>query len=755
MANDKGEPDTRKSVTPSAPPEAGSQQGNSDPGLGEQIATVASMIGKGWVKSDMGLWNDANYQGTGEEANRSLFTDNFDYEKTQKQATSMLNRIDQSVHPKRSGSHQALKMPLCTENAIIQCAMGSTLSKLHIMDPLRSPVIGTSIKNRCAVVTDCVPGLNFDGFGACWNILNPAVAAATLAASIAAGTFVLTPMPCNATMMPGPWMPILQEMVKFSKQMILVQPSVCNCWGLGFITINHCGQGLDASPVRFTDENGNIDWHLVCTLAANVVGTVLSGGAAAVGKAAQAAQAAKAAEAASLAVKAGQAARAAELSAQAAKAASLASKAEKVGKIADFVSNGITAYDGARYIAEGKTTEAIMSFGGMALGNTVNAVGNRIANRASNSNTRLAETFRNTLDPSIQGHFDDVMKQSTNPDFIKKIIKENPEIYGDLSHMPDADLEALIKNSKPFQNADNAVGTARATSESANQAVAQATNQRNAAKAAQSTSEALDNAKIQAQASKEAAENAKQVADTFKQASQKTDDATSAYKNAIEKVDDIDRNIREMTEQLSKLDPKSTEYKQLANAIETEKLNRFEANVDVQNCKTKLDNAAEEYTEIQAAARKIYNVDTVDDMNNVATDLQQTATTDANTVTALEQQINSLNQKAGGKTVAEADEALEGAQQKASEAASEVDNALSQQETQHEFADAAAVAEADTAAADKASTVGTVYAVANSIVTPAAGDVVGLKKDATDAYRENGYGLSAEEQTMLDGFDKE
>lgn len=755
MANDKGKPDTGKSVTPSAPPEAGSQQGNSDPGLGEQIATVASMIGNGWVKSDMGLWNDANYQGTGEEANRSLFTDNFDYEKTQKQATSMLNRIDQSVHPKRSGSHQALKMPLCTENAIIQCAMGSTLSKLHIMDPLRSPVIGTSIKNRCAVVTDCVPGLNFDGFGACWNILNPAVAAATLAASIAAGTFVLTPMPCNATMMPGPWMPILQEMVKFSKQMILVQPSVCNCWGLGFITINHCGQGLDASPVRFTDENGNIDWHLVNTLAANVVGTVLSGGAAAVGKAAQAAQAAKAAEAASLAVKAGQAARAAELSAQAAKAASVASKAKKVGQYADFASNIITAFDGGLYIKEGKTTEAIMTFGGMAAGNTVNAIGDRLATRASNSNARLADTFRNTLDPSIQGHFDDVMKQSTDPDFLKKIIKENPEIYGDLSHMPDADLEALIKNSKPFQNADNAVGTARATSESANQAVDQALNQRNTARVAQSTSEALDNAKAQAQASKEAAEKAKMVADKFKQASQKSDNATNAYQNALVKVDDIDRDIREMTEQLAKLDPNSPEYGRLASVIETEKLKRFVANVDAQGCKTKMNDAANEYAEIKATAKTQYNVDTVDGMNNVATHLQHTADTDANTVTTLELQFNLLNQKTGGKTVAQADEALEDAQQHASEAANEVDKALSQQKTQHEFADAAADAEADAAAAEKASTVGTVYAVANSVVTPAAGDVVGLNKDTTDAYRKNGYGLSTEEQTMLDDFDKE
>lgn len=749
MAKDIEKTGTGNSVTPSAP----SGEGGKEAGIGTQIATVAGMIGEGWVKSDMGLWNDANYQGTGEEANRSLFTDNFDYQTAQKRATAMLNRVDQSVHPSRVGEHLAVKMPICTENAIMQCAMGSVVSKLHIMDPLRSPVIGTGIKNRCAVVTDCVPGLNFDGFGACWNILNPAVAAATLAASIAAGTFVLTPMPCNATMMPSPWMPILQGMILFGKKPVLVQPSVCNCWGLGFITISHCGQGLDASPVRFTNENGDVDWHLVATLAANVIGTVVSGGAAAVGKAAQAAQVARAAEAANLAVKAAQTARAAELAAKAAKFASIAKKAEKVGKYADAAGNVISVADGGLYIAEGKTADAIMSFAGVGVGNTFSAVGDRLAKRAAGSGDNLANAFRNTLDPSIQGHFDDVLRQNSNPDFIKNIVKNNPEIYGDLSRMPDADLDALIKNSKPFQNADNAVGTARTTSESADQAVTQATIQHNAAVAASSTRNDINAAKVQAQASKEAADNAKQAADTFRQASQKADDATTAYKNALTKVDEIDRNIEEMSKQLSKLEPGSAEYRRLASQIETEKLKRFAANVDVQSCKTKLDDASSEFVDVKNSTKQQYGVDTVEGMDNVVTDLKNTADADAATVNSLEQQYNTFNEIAGGKTVAETEAALGEAQQNASRAESALDNALQQQQAQHDFADAAAVAEADAAAADTASTVGTVYSVINSVANPATADVMGLNDTAKDAYRKNGYGLSSEEQAMLDDID--
>jgi hypothetical protein len=304
-------------------------------------------------------------------------SDPFDYKKLQEETQTRLNQIDQSGFPPKNGFHSIGGIPVCTENAIIKCAMGSVFSKLHVMEPTRSCSIGTGIKNRYAVVTDFVPGVNFDGFGACWNILNPSVAAATLAASIAAGCFVLTPMPCLATMVPSPWVPMQYKVIDRKCQFVLTQNCLCTCWGLGFINFVHCGQGLDPSPPGLRVGEGNLDWHAVTALAVNIIGSGVGGAASIFSKGAEVAAAARAAEAASLVSKGAMAtADAAKAAEMAATMMNVAKTAGNVAKGADYLSNGLTIGDGINYLAEGNTAEGLLniSLGGLGAGMSLKGV---------------------------------------------------------------------------------------------------------------------------------------------------------------------------------------------------------------------------------------------------------------------------------------------------------------------------------------------------------------------------------------------
>ena len=754
---------TKNSSSPSSSNQGGSGSGEGQGGTWDTIKAAGKMIAEGTGKSYKQQFYDGpnkNYAGTGANAKRSIFGDSYDYEKRQEYQISKLDKIDQSMHPQRQNFHSATGMSVCTENALLQCAMGSMCSKLHIWDPTRKEVIGTGQKNRIAVITDCVPGVNLDGFGPCWNIINPAVLAATTAASIAAGTFVLTPMPCQATMMPSPWLPILPNIL-VGKRPILLQSSVSCCYGLGFITITHCGQGLDGSPIRFRDADGNVDWHLVASFSANILGSVVSGGAAGFVRAAKAAAAARTASAVSLAAKGAEgAAKVTELTTKSANLLKAANIAQKVSKAGDYGSNVVTFADGVGYMVQDNPdfTQGALNMGSAVLGSSFSAFGDiRARGRGTNGSQQLANAFRETIDPSMQPHFDKLLQNGGDPDFIKSVIKKNPEIYGDVSKLPDDELDKIIRNTKPFQNADDAERTARATSESAEQAVTQATKERNAVVAAPSTGDAADIAKVQAKASKKEADNAKQAAETLKNASQKADDATKAYKDALTKVDEIDRNIEEMSKQLSKLEPGSAEYRRLASQIETEKLKRFAANVDVQSCKTKLDEAASEFVDVKNSTKQQYGVDTVEDMDNVATEFKKTADADAATANSLEQQYNTFNEIAGRKTVAETEAALGEARQNASRAESALGNAVQQQQTQHNFADAAAVAEAEakgTALDQAVSKAGNIYNAGAAVVKPTLNDIHSTKDEQVEAYKKNGgFGLTPEEQAMLDNLD--
>ncbi len=701
--------------------------------FGEKVGTVASMIGEGWLKSDTGLWNDANYQGTHEEANRSLFTDNFDYEKIQKQSTAHLNRVDQSMFPARAGFHSALQgsLNLCTENAIVQCAMGSVCSKLHVMDPLRGSAIGTTIKNRCAVITDCVPGLNFDGFGACWNILNPAVAAATLAASIAAGTFVLTPMPCLATMMPSPWLPILGEMISIRKIPVLVDKSISNCWGLGFITISHCGQGLDATPIRLTNVDGTVNWHLVLPLAANIAGAVFSGGGALVANAAKAAAAAKGAQAVAAATKAEQAARAAALADKAANALKVANVAAKVGKGGDIASNAITIADGIGYIAEGDITSGLLNIGGGTLGMGFTGIDLARTAKGAKNTKQLTDAFRDTLDPKMQKQLDNMLAQGTDADFIANVIKKNPEIYGDLSKMKKADLEQLIKASKPYTTADNTASAAKKANDSAK------ASQKGAGQAIQPTNDAIDIARKQAEASQYAANEAKKAAEELQKVTKNADDATEAYSKALQNVDDIQRDIDRLTEQAAKLDPKSKEYRNLMSRIETERLRLFTANVDVQSAKNSLNKSVDTLVDTRNSIKAEYGVDTVEGMNAVAADLKQTADENAQLVTGLEAELSKWERAANDNTEIDRTGAA-------------LKQAEKDQKIQHDFADAAADFQHDADINSKISTAATGYAITNNTVKSAVGNAHRTNEEQRNTFnKRGGYGLTEEEMKIL------
>ena len=471
--SDKSSPvvNTKNSSSPSSSNQGGSGSGEDQGGTWDTIKAAGKMIAEGTGKSYKQQFYDGpnkNYAGTGANAKRTIFGDSYDYEKRQEYQISKLDKIDQSMHPQRQNFHSATGMPVCTENALLQCAMGSMCSKLHIWDPTRKEVIGTGQKNRIAVITDCVPGVNLDGFGPCWNILNPAVLAATTAASIAAGTFVLTPMPCQATMMPSPWLPILPNIL-VGKRPILLQPSVSCCYGLGFITITHCGQGLDGSPIRFRDADGNVDWHLVASFSANILGSVVSGGAAGFVRAAKAAAAARTASAVSLAAKGAEgAAKVTELTTKSANLLKAANVAQKVGKIGDYGSNAVTFADGVGYMVQDDAdfTQGAINMGSAVLGSSFSAFGDiRARGRGTNGSQQLADAFRGTIDPSMQPHFDKLLQDGADPDFIKSVIKKNPEFYGDVSKLPDDELDKIIRNSKPYTEADYAVANPKSNIE--------------------------------------------------------------------------------------------------------------------------------------------------------------------------------------------------------------------------------------------------------------------------------------------------
>ena len=172
----------------------------------------------------------------------------------------------------KNGFHTSTSDDIVTANAVLRCTWGATFGQLMVI-PVNRCSIGKTLGN-VATIKDCLPVVNIPSFGVCFNLLNPAVALATAAATAAhGGKFTLVPMPCGATMAPTPWIPLTKNLL--GKTPVLTKNSTCFCWGIGTIDIKHCGQGL--APNTYNGFMGP-DWITTlqgnAQLVANVLGAI-------------------------------------------------------------------------------------------------------------------------------------------------------------------------------------------------------------------------------------------------------------------------------------------------------------------------------------------------------------------------------------------------------------------------------------------------------------------------------------------------
>lgn len=116
--------------------------------------------------------------------------------------------------------------------AKVQCPFGNKTAILKVTSQTKCMVEG----KPAATVFDTNPGVNFDTFGMCSSMLNPAVAAAT-----AAALGVLTPQPC--TMVPaGTWTPVKPKLLFAGKPCLCNSSSLLCGVGQGLITITSSGE---------------------------------------------------------------------------------------------------------------------------------------------------------------------------------------------------------------------------------------------------------------------------------------------------------------------------------------------------------------------------------------------------------------------------------------------------------------------------------------------------------------------------------
>jgi hypothetical protein len=121
--------------------------------------------------------------------------------------------------------------------AIMQCSFGVSPMSLIVL-----PTNRTLVENRpAATIMDYQPGVNILGFGMCTSLANPAVAAATTAAS-----GVLTPMPC-LPVTTAPWLPG-SPTVLIGNLPALNDTSTCICMLGGIISITYPGQLTNSIP---------------------------------------------------------------------------------------------------------------------------------------------------------------------------------------------------------------------------------------------------------------------------------------------------------------------------------------------------------------------------------------------------------------------------------------------------------------------------------------------------------------------------
>jgi Domain of unknown function (DUF4280) len=119
---------------------------------------------------------------------------------------------------------------LVVAGATLTCSFGVAPSTLSV---LPKPASGTGFP--IATITDTIPMTNINTFGMCQSPANPAVQAATTAAS---GVF--TPAPCIPAT-GAPWQP---PSLSVAVQGIpaVPQTSVCMCQWAGVVSVTQAGQ---------------------------------------------------------------------------------------------------------------------------------------------------------------------------------------------------------------------------------------------------------------------------------------------------------------------------------------------------------------------------------------------------------------------------------------------------------------------------------------------------------------------------------
>jgi Domain of unknown function (DUF4280) len=123
---------------------------------------------------------------------------------------------------------------LAADGAQILCDMGTTPSLLTVTPGPPHAAAVVPPPALLATVSDFVPMTNIQSFGMCNSPANPAVIAATSAAS---GVF--TPAPCVPATS-GPWAP--PEPVTISGVPVFDQKATCQCAWAGTITVVDPGQ---------------------------------------------------------------------------------------------------------------------------------------------------------------------------------------------------------------------------------------------------------------------------------------------------------------------------------------------------------------------------------------------------------------------------------------------------------------------------------------------------------------------------------
>ncbi|MGZ4215259.1 MAG: DUF4280 domain-containing protein [Solirubrobacteraceae bacterium] len=130
---------------------------------------------------------------------------------------------------------------LVANGAQIMCDLGTTPSVLTVIPGPPHIAASSPPPAPLATITDFVPLTNIASFGMCMSPANPAVQAATAAAS---GVF--TPAPCVPATA-GPWAPAATVLV--SGVPAFDQTATCHCAWAGTVAVVNPGQAVAVTGV--------------------------------------------------------------------------------------------------------------------------------------------------------------------------------------------------------------------------------------------------------------------------------------------------------------------------------------------------------------------------------------------------------------------------------------------------------------------------------------------------------------------------